>query len=342
MRQSKRRSEAVSDNIYLASLEAMRKTMDEKLIPMRKNYVYHLEKTGGYSWLFLTIGRSLFDFKGYSDVKPSDVGAIQLKASTAIMTYLGMGAYGSAASMFNLDWTSLVTWIFPVLWFLYRVRANIKRMTSIGDSYFNITAYKNFNKAEFELFAPFLQNKEFSYDGLFLFLKDELLVNATRRGEEITEIRQAFEENAEELMEKLQELSTYQEENEQLNVIIDSLAKLSRQTLSVYKYAIGELFRLRKEDGLFNPYDLRICSDFSLFELKGDVLVRLYEQGNSTTPRSIPINEPRFRNWAAVRVVKNNSFPAREGSLTHIVSLARDVPSCIASTSIMNRMSSAA
>jgi hypothetical protein len=45
----------------------MRKTIDEKLIPMRQNYAYHLERTNSVNWLLLAILRSLFDFKGYDN-----------------------------------------------------------------------------------------------------------------------------------------------------------------------------------------------------------------------------------------------------------------------------------
>jgi hypothetical protein len=262
----------------------------------------------GVSWFLLAVIRSLFDFKGYNEVRPDEIGVVKLIASSAVMTYLGFAAYGGLGYFFRFDFTNVVTWIAPFLWLVYRVYSNIKDMTTIGNPRFDIRAYKFKNKEEFEIFSSYLQNKDFTYDGLYSWIRDELIINATRRGNEIAEIRHAFEKNTAELMERIEELSIYQEENEQLNAVLDRLAKFSQQTLTVYKYAISELYRLLKEEGLFNPYDLRICSDFSLFELRGDTLYRLYEQGNSTTPRKIPINDPKYSSWAAVRVVKNRTF----------------------------------
>lgn len=298
----------MSDNTYLAFLEAMRKTMDDKLIPMRRNYVYHLEHVNGSSWLTIAILRSLFDFRGYKEVHPDEIGIFKLIRSSAIMTYLGLAAYSGLGYLFTFDYTNIATWIIPLLWLAFRVYLNIKDMATIGHPRFDIRTYKFKNKEEFEIFSSFLQNKDFTYDGLYSWIRDELIINATRRGNEISEIRQAFESSSAELMIKIEELSTYQEENELLNAVLDRLAKFSQQTLTVYKFAISELYRLLKEEGLFNPFDLRICSDFSLFELRGETLYRLYEQGNSTTPMRIPINEPKYSTWAAVRVVKNHTF----------------------------------
>lgn len=296
---------ALSENTYVASLDAMRKNMDEKLIPMRNNYVFHLEQMKGKSWFMLAILRSLFDFKGYNEALPD---AVKILTSSAVVTYLGFATYGGLGYFLNFDLTNFMTWIFPLLWFLFRVNSNIKDMATIGSQRFDIRAYKFKNNQEFEIFASFLQHKDFTYDGLYSWIRDEVIINSTRRGTEITEIRQAFESNTTELMERIAQLSTYQEENEQLNAVLDRLAKFSQQTLTVYKYSISELYRLLKEEGLFNPFDLRICSDFSLFELRGDTLYRLYEQGNTTTPRQFLITDPRYSSWAAARVVKNQTF----------------------------------
>ncbi|MGV2885963.1 hypothetical protein [Paenibacillus taichungensis] len=298
----------MSENTYLAALESMRKSIDEKLVPIRQNYVYHMERMGGAGWFLLALYRSLFDFIGYKEVRPVDVGILKLLAGSAAATYLGFAAYSGVGYLFHFELTNIMTWIVPILWLVYRVHVNIKAMCTIGNPKFDIRAYKVRFKEEFEIFSSFLQNKEFTYEGLYSWVRDELIINAARRGNEITEIREAFESNAQELMVKIEELTTYQEENEQLNQVIERLANLSRQTLLAYKYAISELYRLLKEERLFNPYDLRICSDFSLFELQGDTLYRLYEQGNSTTPRVIPINDPKYRTWAAVRVIQNLSF----------------------------------
>jgi len=299
--------------------------MDEKLIPMRQNYVFHLGRMGGPGWFLISLFRSFFDFKGYSEVKPEDVGIVKLLAGSAVMTYLGLATYGGLGFLFHFELSSMTTWILPFLWIVYRAHVNIKDMCTIGNPKFDIRAYKFKNKEEFEIFSSFLQHKDFTYTGLYSWIRDELIINATRRGNEISEIREAFEHNARELMEKIEELTTYQEENEQLNQVIDRLAKLSRQTLTAYKYAISELYRLLKDEGLFNPYDLRICSDFSLFELRGETLYRLYEQGNTTTPRMIPVNDPKYKTWSAVRVIQNLSF--REYSKLDITGEGRFVDS---------------
>jgi len=308
---------------YLSALEQI-KDIDEKLVPMRKNYIYHMERMDGKGWFWVALYRSLFDLKGYKDIQP-DISVIKQLLGSATATYLGLAAYGGMSYLLHFDPTNILTWIAPAIWVAYRVQKNIKEMSTIGSPKFDIRAYKFKNKEEFEIFSSFLTTKEFTYEGLHSWIRDELIINATRRGYEIEEIRKAFEENACELMEKIEELSTYQEENEQLNSIIDQLASLSRQTLTVYKYTISELYRLLKEEGLFNPYDLRVCSDFSLFELREDTLYRLYEQGNTTTPRIIPINSPKYRSWSAVRVVKNLTY--REYSNKDITGEGRFVDS---------------
>ncbi|WP_145949592.1 hypothetical protein [Paenibacillus sp. Y412MC10] len=296
---------------YIASLEAIQQSFDSKLLPIRLNYQYHMN-SNSRSWILTAMIKSLLDFKGFSGPKPEDVSAIKLLLSTAITTYLGWGTYAFVAWIFHLDWASISTWLIPLVWFVLKFNSVLNGMSKLGSTSFDIRVYRMKQKGEYEMFLPYLQMNEFSFQSLYQWIRDEIMIVSTRRGQEIADIRASFERNVEDLTHKITELSNYQTECEELqkeihelNEVFDRLARHSKQTLSIYNYCISFIYRLRSEDCLFNPYDLRVISDFSLYQVMGNQLIRVYEQGNSTSPRVINLDDPKMQSWSAVRVVNN-------------------------------------
>jgi hypothetical protein len=211
----------------------------------------------------------LFDFKGFSGPKPADVTAFKLILGSAISTYLGWGVFAFVGWFFQFGWTTIETWLVPTCWFALKFHLALKGMSELGSSTFDIRVYRLKQKAEYELFLPYLQMNEFSFQSLCQWIRDEIIIVSARRGQEISEIRASFERNVDELTNKITELSNYQheceelqKELEELNDVLDRLAVHSEQTLKIYNYCISFLYRLRNEDGLFNPYDLRVISNF--------------------------------------------------------------------------------
>ncbi|WP_240416554.1 hypothetical protein [Paenibacillus periandrae] len=299
---------------YVASLEALQQSFDSKLLPLRRNYQYHMN-VSSRSWMVSALIKALIDFKGFSGPRPDDVSTFKMVIRSAVSTYLGWVGYAFFAWFFQFDWTSIAAWLLPILWIVLKVHFILMDMSEIGSAAFDIRVYRLKRKGEYEMFLPYLQMNEFSFHSLYQWIRDEIIIVSARRGQEITEIRASFERNVDELTNKITELSDYQnecnllqKELEELNEVFDRLVINSKHTLKIYNFCISFLYRIRHEDGLFNPYDLRVISDFSLYQLMDKQLVRVYEQGNSTSPRIINLNEPQMQSWSSVRVIINNTM----------------------------------
>lgn len=113
-------------------------------------------------------------------------------------------------------------------------------------------------------------------------------------------LQKEIDELNEELDDKENDLTQYQARVEQLNELIGELQRLVKINEDGYNSAISTIFRLRQSDNLFNTYDLRVSTDFSLFELLDDKLFRLCEQGTTETPKIIDINDPEFSHYSSV------------------------------------------
>ncbi|MEI4920724.1 hypothetical protein Q8G81_34785, partial [Klebsiella pneumoniae] len=68
-----------------------------------------MERMGGMGWFLLALFRSLFDFKGYNEVKPDDIGVLKLLVGSAATTYLGLAAYGGLGYLFHFELTNIMT-----------------------------------------------------------------------------------------------------------------------------------------------------------------------------------------------------------------------------------------
>ncbi|MFB5269559.1 hypothetical protein ACE41H_22630 [Paenibacillus enshidis] len=88
-----------------------------------------------------------------------------------------------------------------------------------------------------------------------------------------------------------------------MNRKIDMLQQLAKINEDGYNAAISTIYRLRLSDSLFNTSDLRVVTDFSLFELVDTKLIRLCEQGTTETPKVIDIHDPTYSHYSSVVLV---------------------------------------
>lgn len=84
---------------------------------------------------------------------------------------------------------------------------------------------------------------------------------------------------------------------------IQQLNRLAKANEDGFNAAISTIYRLRASDPLFNTSDLRVATDFSLFELVDFQLIRLCEHGTTETPSIIDINDPSYAHYSSVKLV---------------------------------------
>ncbi|MBE9914600.1 hypothetical protein G8C92_11210 [Paenibacillus donghaensis] len=95
---------------------------------------------------------------------------------------------------------------------------------------------------------------------------------------------------------------------DELNKQIDLLQKLAKVNEDGFISAISTIYRLRSSDFLFNTSDLRVITDFSLFEFADyHMLYRVCEHGTTETPRIIDIDDPNYSHYSSVQLVQGTN-----------------------------------
>jgi hypothetical protein len=138
---------STSYELYFAVLRKLKDELDQPLEGMRDNYQgLSITKKGWIGPLFF---RSLLGFKGYKAPKPGDVNKIvalfshyYVALSGSIVAYLFVGL----SNPFGLQWTSILTFLFPAIFLIGSIYSNLTRMLTIGDPMFHIGAYGTFRK----------------------------------------------------------------------------------------------------------------------------------------------------------------------------------------------------
>ncbi len=121
------------------------------------------------------------------------------------------------------------------------------------------------------------------------------------------ENNQQLQSRAEELRKSLQEkeeaLKQSKETETALLQHIRDFDRLAKVLENGFNSAISTLYRLKSSDTLFCLYDLRVVTDFSLFEYKAPMLLRLGELGTTETPEVIDVDDPDYAHYSSVRLV---------------------------------------
>jgi hypothetical protein len=210
-------------------------------------------------------------------------------------------------------WQSAVGYGAAGISLILSLTANLKRMLTLDDPYFNSNAYKLFRRQEYDMFLGYFRENKYTfrtiYDWVRLLYKENNLESVI---EEHRGIQREWREMVNQLQRELNEKELGLERNEriirQLAEQIDSLQRLAKFNEDGFNAAISTIYRLRSEDALFGTSDLRVLSDFSLFELVGNKLIRICEQGTTETPRIIDIYDPVYAHYSSVRLVHGSGM----------------------------------
>lgn len=288
-------------------LGSIKRDFDPLLLEARKQY-----PTNGWvgSWLI----RSLTGFK-YIKMPENSVSKVVTFFSNHITIWssIVIGLFGVGANKYLPLFSHLQPWPQTIGVFLMVVslamslKANFTRMLTLDDPYFNPNAYKLFRPKEYFMFLNYFKGH---YDFETVYKRVELLYRENSLNSLLQEhklINRELRADKQKLMESLDE------NKESLEIAEKIIARLNKQISSLVDHvtaneqvlnaAIDVLYRLRRSDSLFTPADLRIVTAFSLFEKKGDILYRHFEQGTTETPSVIRIDDPNYAHYSSVKLV---------------------------------------
>jgi hypothetical protein len=169
-----------SREIFFATLRKLKDDFDKPLNEIRKKYrepYEGLKKTG---WVWKLLFKTTLGFKGQAAPNPNDVNIVLALLSNTIITwsaYLGTAAFLGFSSILSLQWGSILTWVFPAVFFLIAGYTNFSRMLDIEDPIFDIDAYSIFRRKEYRMFLTYLKTPLFSFNDLNDWIDKEIVAN---------------------------------------------------------------------------------------------------------------------------------------------------------------------
>ncbi|NHN34810.1 hypothetical protein [Paenibacillus agricola] len=305
----------MSRELFFGTLRKLKDDMDKPLNEIRKKYqapYQGMKKTG---WIGKLLFKTFLGFKGQPAPNPSDVNIVLAMLSNTIITwgvYVGSAAFLGFNNIINLQWGSILTWLFPAVFFLIAAYTNFSRMLDIEDPMFDIDAYSIFRRKEYRMILTYLKEPLFSFNELNDWIDKEIIANKedSQTVRDLNEHNQQLENDKAVLRYQKQVLldQSVQMQSDYI-AIRDELLKSVTKTsgmLIVYNRAIDILYWI-KEPSQLRKENLHLLSDYSLFELRRDNLYKLDSLGPTETPDIIPVNDIAFSHYSSVMVIKNQT-----------------------------------
>ncbi len=298
---------------YLDELENIKENVDKVINNVKTNQMM----LGNKFFLFPLV---ILPFKNIKGLKDRYSLFISFFSSIipAILVMIGIPIANHLISDTNKQIPIKYLLILIGITYLFSLIISFQRMVTIGDKNFHIDAYRRVKKKEFEFFSNFF-NKNLTYSGLYDHLRDLSVKGEINTKENLNKLQQQMqnmennmlyyqEENAElqeqliqleeayndEINETIEEFENYIGEYEEF---VEAIEKSEGFSAKLLTKATNSLFRLH--DGSFNEEDLRLISDYSVYQLNGDKLELIKNGGPPEVPKMIELDSKDQR-WNAM------------------------------------------
>lgn len=299
----------IGDRIALFGwLEMIQRSFDPKLLMARQRF----NEAAG--WVGIWLIRSLIGTsykKMPEESLNKTIGFLSTQWQTWGTYLLAVGITSSAAAVdFRIPIFSYILGYGLVLVSLIAsLYANLNRMLTLDDPYFNSNAYKLFRRQEYFMFITYFRENSYTVETAVNMVKlwyreNSLESIVTEHRANNLQLQSRAEELRKNLREKEEALQQSKEVETSLVQHIRELDRLAKVLENGFNSAISTIYRLRSSDTLFCIYDLRVVTDFSLFEYKAPMLLRLAELGTTETPDVIDVGDADYAHYSSVRLVQ--------------------------------------
>ncbi|MCM3672107.1 hypothetical protein M3181_24820 [Mesobacillus maritimus] len=316
-------------------LDEIGKNYHSRLLHMSKAFDKPIERLKGghvdakYSnwmiWLLLAPLREYTRFikvhEGLKKLSAESLTALVIPSS-AILTTLIQWVIGNINNL--VDFVGIVTLGLSVGYLLSLI-IYWRSLLDFYSDHFHTGAYKVFRKQEYYMFKIALFDKEgdFYFQGVYDYFgkmqagRDEF----TALSDKVTDY---FEKDKKQLETKFTLIQNQYnrlqaKSDEKINKITEMYESLildydeilkdasdgAEYVIELIKDINNVLFRMRNEE--FTSKDLNLVCGFTLYEQKGKELHKIEDVGASgRTPKVININDPIYKDWGVVEVIKKN------------------------------------
>ena len=316
-------------------LDEIGKNYHSRLLHMSKAFDKPIERLKGghvdakYSnwmiWLLLAPLREYTRFikvhEGLKKLSAESLTALVIPSS-AILTTLIQWVIGNINNL--VDFVGIVSLGLSVGYLLSLI-IYWRSLLDFYSDHFHTGAYKVFRKQEYDMFKIALFDKEgdFYFQGVYDYFgkmqagRDEF----TALSDKVTDY---FEKDKKQLETKFTLIQNQYnrlqaKSDEKINKITEMYESLildydeilkdasdgAEYVIELIKDINNVLFRMRNEE--FTSKDLNLVCGFTLYEQKGKELHKIEDVGTSgRTPKVININDPLYKDWGVVEVIKKN------------------------------------
>jgi hypothetical protein len=305
-----RPEDAVNRIELLSWLKTIERDFDPVLLEARKQYP-------ASGWVGVWLARSLLGIKYKRMPEDSIQKTVAFFSSRATLWSAWLVAIAGNAALAWIrgfdDWQWLAGIVLLAAAVAGSLKSNLTRMLAPGDPYFNSSAYKLFRPKEYFMFLNYLKENKHTFGTVAkwveLLYNEHSLDHLIREHQAINEqLRRESREFKASLERSERNLRTADIQIDLLNRKIELLIQQVSANENGFNAAIDVIYRLRRADPkLFTPNDLRVLTAFSLFELEGDVLYRICEQGTTETPPAIHLDDPNYARYSSVKLVHSDN-----------------------------------
>jgi len=316
-------------------LDEIGKNYHSRLLHMSKAFDKPIERLKGghvdakYSnwmiWLLLAPLREYTRFikvhEGLKKLSAESLTALVIPSS-AILTTLIQWVIGNINNL--VDFVGIVTLGLSVGYLLSLI-IYWRSLLDFYSDHFHTGAYKVFRKQEYDMFKIALFDKEgdFYFQGVYDYFgkmqagRDEFTALSDKVTDYFEKDKKQLETKFTLIQNQYNRLQT--KSDEKINKITEMYESLildydeilkdasdgAEYVIELIKDINNVLFRMRNEE--FTSKDLNLVCGFTLYEQKGKELHKIEDVGTSgRTPKVININDPIYKDWGVVEVIKKN------------------------------------
>lgn len=306
---------------YHSRLLDISQKLDKVIEKLKASYIDNKLKTPWWLWL---LSSPLRDIGKIKDLKKGIFTFLTSKTLMSILPIItaACGPYLSKPLHLPIEVTSTLSFL---IGYIVCISFYFTQITNFKSEHFHLGAYKALRKQEYEIFkGAFLDPKgEFYFKGVYDYvtnskegyrLVENLIQNfLTTERTEYKERIHYLEEQIRSLQENIKSVNINVEViTDEYDNFIASLISERDELLDEFEYVIelikdlnSLLFRVHNKGLQLSNLD--ILTGFTLYELRGDMLVQIEDVRTSgITATEISLNDPKYAHYGVVKVIKDH------------------------------------
>jgi hypothetical protein len=314
----------LSEKNYHSRLLDLSEKFDQVIQRLKSSYI---DKKYQIPWIFWLLLCPIRDLKKVKDIQEGFNKVLNptfFLSLIPIVTSIAAAAAGD--SILEEIPVTVQTLLGGIVGYVITILLYFPTLLKFKSDHFHLGAYRVWRRQEYNLFhGAFLDAPEdFYFKGLYDYVTRSGEISQLvdkRLGDFLQNERTDYKSEIRSLKDQLKEVNENAKNmnNEFKSMIaahqqlLDQLMQENNETLLELGYLIQllkdiNMLLFRKFNGNFTRKDLNILTGFTLYELEGEKLVLIEDvQTSGASPRVIPLDDPKFRNYGAVRVIKDNT-----------------------------------